>query len=143
MKKDMTSRAERLSQTGRIRQICPRVYSHRVGRKIMQTHLLSRLFEKAASGSSGLPVPSNRPLTWSAKDVDSMPMSSLSAVSLHICSHFILRSLSRSSRITPGRQHRRERNSSKTESQAHLSTGAGGEHAWVQSQALPVTQCET
>lgn len=42
-------------------------------------------------------------LTWSANEVDSMLINSLSAVSLHICSHFIFRNLSRSSRITPGR----------------------------------------
>lgn len=40
-------------------------------------------------------------LTWSASEVDSMLISSRSAVSLHICSHFIFRNLSRSSKITP------------------------------------------
>lgn len=57
-----------------------------------------------------LPFPRSHPLpflschallTWSASEVDSMLISSRSAVSLHICSHFIFRNLSRSSKITP------------------------------------------
>lgn len=74
-----------------------------------------------------------------------MPISSLSAVSLHICSHFIFRSLSRSSRITPGQQQRMEGegNNSQTESQAHLSTCAGDQHVCAQSQAPPATQGKT
>lgn len=42
-------------------------------------------------------------VTWSAKEVDSMLISSLSAVNLHICSHLSFRSRSRRSRITPGK----------------------------------------
>lgn len=74
-----------------------------------------------------------------------MPISSLSAVSLHICSHFIFRSLSRSSRITPGQQHRmkqRKKKTDKRESQARLTMCFGDEHAWV-PQALPSTWYET
>lgn len=39
--------------------------------------------------------------TWSAREVDNMLISSLSAVNLHICSHRSFRSRSNSSRITP------------------------------------------
>lgn len=55
------------------------------------------------------PPPCNAPLTWSASEVDSMLINSLSAVSLHICSHFIFRNLSRRSKITPeGKQCREQ-----------------------------------
>lgn len=47
-------------------------------------------------------------LTWSASEVDSMLINSRSAVSLHICSHFIFRNLSRSSKITPEGKHSAE-----------------------------------
>lgn len=50
-------------------------------------------------------------LTWSASDVLSMLISSLSAVSLHICSQPIRRSLSKYSRMTPARKHDRVTNS--------------------------------
>ena len=42
-------------------------------------------------------------VTWSASEVESMLISSLSAVSLHICSHLSFRSRSRRRRITPGK----------------------------------------
>lgn len=40
-------------------------------------------------------------VTWSASEVDSMLISSLSAVNLHICSHLSFRRRSRRSKITP------------------------------------------
>lgn len=54
------------------------------------------------SPKQSLSLPWKDTLTWSANEVESMLISSLSAVSLHICSHFILRNLSKSSRMTPG-----------------------------------------
>lgn len=51
-----------------------------------------------------VPLVCNVLLTWSASEVDSMLINSRSAVSLHICSHFIFRNLSRSSKITPERK---------------------------------------
>lgn len=53
--------------------------------------------------------PCSLPLTWSASEVDSMLINSRSAVSLHICSHFIFRNLSRSSKITPEGKHSAEK----------------------------------
>lgn len=41
--------------------------------------------------------------TWSAREVDSMLISSLSAVNLHICSHLSFRRRSRRSKITPAK----------------------------------------
>lgn len=62
-------------------------------------------FPSLTHGSVAVPQSCNVVLTWSASEVDSMLISSRSAVSLHICSHFIFRNLSRSSRITPEGTH--------------------------------------
>lgn len=62
-------------------------------------------FPSSTHGSVVVPQCCSVALTWSASEVDSMLISSRSAVSLHICSHFIFRNLSRSSKITPEGKH--------------------------------------
>lgn len=62
-------------------------------------------FPSSIHGLVAVPQPCSVLLTWSASEVDSMLISSRSAVSLHICSHFIFRNLSSSSKITPEGKH--------------------------------------
>lgn len=108
----------------RTRQIYPGEQSHDSWKNNADPATCRSQTEHQAAWES--PCLLSGPLTWSAKDVDSMPISSRSAVSLHICSHFIFRSLSRSSRITPGQQHRVEEKGGKKKPKTTVREGELG-----------------